>query len=73
MSDSAQHCRASSDGQHLVTRAHAEPCHIDDRLVDVDLDLTCSLCGVSGHVVVSAPLANVDWEDEAVDEISSHG
>ena len=74
MSDSAQHCRVSSDGRHVVTQAQADPCYVDDRVVDFDVDVTCSMCGASGHAVISAPLADVEWNDEAVDETTtSHG
>ena len=54
MSNSAQHCRVSSDGRHVVNQAQADPCYVDDRVVEVDVDVTCDLCAATGHALVSA-------------------
>jgi hypothetical protein len=64
---SAAVCPASSTGRHRVAEAHAEVCYIDDRSVDVDLDVTCELCGASGHCVLGADWRMLEWEVEDPD------
>jgi hypothetical protein len=66
-------CPVSASGAHQVGHAAAEVCYLDDRNVDVDLDVQCELCGAAGHCVVSTALADIDidWSvdtesDEAV-------
>lgn len=65
MSSLAARCPASTNGVHHVAHAAAEVCYIDDRSVDVDLDVVCELCGASGHCLTSAAMADVDWTFDA--------
>lgn len=70
MNGLAARCQASVDGKHLVGHAAADVCYVDDRSVDIDLNVLCELCGASGHCLASAPLEDIDWTFDTDEEIA---
>lgn len=70
MSRLAGRCPASASGRHQVVRATADVCYIDDRRADVDLDVTCDLCGANGHCLASAVVQDIDWTFDTDEELA---